>query len=475
MPRSTFHDISAEFHMLAAICQHGADAWSDCDLTGTEDLHGDDNQSLHLCLRDWHEREERPIDWPSLRATAGGLGLAGTIDTPKFAGYFGELKRAPIDPASASGEALKVLKLRTWERLDKKIEQAWRKVNAATGDEDWGDVLAWAEEPILEFAASINAGRNETQLVAAGARERVRHSIANPRQNAGIPSPWAEWNRQIGGGFRRKNLTVVAGRPKSGKSHLVNGCCLHAARSFGIPVLNVDTELGTDEQQFRLLAHLSGIPIDRIENGLVDEAEAAALERACDEIERTPFYHRSVIDEVFEEHVALIRRWATRTVGTDEQGVRRDALVAYDYIQMTDPREFSGNFKEHQILGFQMVALSRLAKRYDLPFLVMCQQSRDGQAAGSDRILWKAASLSYLEKKEETEVSDHGPHNGTLWLKNLAARHGPGSQGRDDDISLIFDGATSHLKEGPTRGKLSTQAPPPPDRFDVDIKDEGIE
>lgn len=259
---------------------------------------------------------------------------------------------------------------------------------------------------------------------------------------------------------------MVGARPKSGKTVFIDNVCLHLSGELGIPTYNADTEMTQEEHLARILAHLTGIEIRHIESGKVSKQEAKLLRQKMEWLQTIPYYYESVIDKTFEEQIASMRRWVVKYVGYDHEGRMKDALIAYDYLQLTDPGGFHGDFKEYQLLGFQMVALHRLAKRCDVPILSMLQLNRDGidkettaVAAGSDRIIWKCANFSILKRKDPEEIAaDGGPANGTLKLLNLISRHGEGMQ-NGNYINIKFTGKTAQMSEGMTRDQLQAGKP----------------
>lgn len=238
---------------------------------------------------------------------------------------------------------------------------------------------------------------------------------------------------------------------------------LHVAGKLGIKVLNLDTEMTQEEHHARILAHLTGIDIKEIESGRFakDKKKKQAVRDAAAWLKTIPYYYESVVDKSFDEQVAIMRRWVTRNVPVNDDGIRDDCLIIYDYLQLTDPGEFGkGDFKEYQILGFQMLQLLRMAARCDVAVLSLLQLNRDGVdkestavAAGSDRIIWKAASFTILKKKDEQEIAEDGSENGNLKLVPVIARHGE-ALSLGDYISVKFTGRTAKMEEGKTRYQI---------------------
>jgi len=458
-----FEDIEAERIIISGILRHGRDAFIDADeLVFADAMTDDTNRLIYACAADhFGAGEERPLDHATLMSLARTKKIDHILcqeDERKYIrGLYNYAKN--VDIQSVRPAAAKLLKLHVGRELDDKLRQSRIDLQKITGDEALALILSIAEKPILEYAQSVSDDRlNSSTHIAAGGKEWLEEILANPREHVGIPLPFAKWNEQVGGGCRVGGVTVFAARPKQGKSSLSNEVCMFVAKS-GTFVLNVDTEMSPEEQQARILAHETGIKINDIEKGCVNEEEKADLRRAMDDLERLPYHYKSVVDLSFEEQLAMMRRWIVKNVPIGEVGRREKALIVYDYLQVSDASEFKGDFKEYQMLGFQMMALIRLASKYQVAVLSLLQLNREGDekesttvAAGSDRIIWKCSSFTILKKKTEEEIEHDGPENGNRKLLCLIARHGPGADG--NYISLDFDGATCRMKETKTKFEI---------------------
>lgn len=468
-------DAEAERATLAGIFRHGGDAFVDVDgVLDASSFSRPTHQVIYKCFEDFYaDGVEKKIDIPSFLSVARKLGLADKVDIP----YLGALRDYPVELPTVAREAAKIFKLTTARELDQHLAESRQRLHEISGNESLNEILALAENPIFDFTSKLNGAGEGPIHIADGGRAWLENVLANPADTIGIPSPFAKYNALIGGGFRRKSISIIGARPKQGKTIFCDNVCLHVAGKLGIPVYNADTEMTQEEHLARILAHATNIDSLKIEMGRVSPAQADALRRAMDWLETIPYYYESVIDKTFEEQIASMRRWVIKRVGVDGDGRRNPALVVYDYLQLTDPGGFHGDFKEYQLLGFQMVALHRLSARCDVPILSMLQVNREGidkettaVAAGSDRIIWKCANFSILKKKTEEEVAEH-PDAGRLKLINLIARHGPGGL-LGDYINVGFDGATSRMYEGKTRYELERTRGQDRGKIETDIGDE---
>jgi replicative DNA helicase len=457
--RSPFEDPSAEAQCIAGVVRHGRDAYVDCEgYFVADDLKDEMHQVIWACAEHiYADGDDRPLDYATVRGAARKLSMEGVVNQTDFKEYFASLKKVPIELESVKHEAARLLKFKVGRELYRRLRSSGKSLQQMTGDESLGEIISLVESPIFDYTANLGGDRNETKQIGAGVEEWLENVLTNPCENPGVPSPWARFNELIGGGFLRKAIAMVAARAKAGKSVFADNVALFVAGVLGIPVFNLDTEMSDEQHWARILAHLTGIDSKRIRRGKTSREEADRLREKAAWLKSIPYYYRSVIGEDFEEQISAMRRWIIKDVGVRPDGYRNDCLIIYDYLQLTDPREFGGGnskFAEYQILGFQMVALSMMVKKFDVPLLSLLQLNREGQASGSDRIVWKCSSFSTLTRMEEAEVEKYGYGKKSVWLSVTHSRDGEGSEGRNDDIAIIFDGATARMTEGPTRREL---------------------
>lgn len=456
-------DVSAERAVLAGPFKFGRDAFVDVDdLVNDPVFSLDFNKFTWSCIKDFYEQnEDRNIDLPSLVSTARKLGYGEYYEQEDAKRHLRALLNYPIELPTVRAEAAKLLKISIINQLSELNIGVSEKLNGLTGDESLNQIISLVENPFFEYTAKLNGDSHDTKQIGEGIDDWLENVLSQETDNLGIPTPFPTFNKQIGGGFRRRGVGIVAARAKSGKTVLCDNVAIHVAGTLGIPVFNLDTEMTDEEHWARILSHLTGIPMDRIERGRVDQEEAKLLKKKAKWLKSIPYFYRSVIDETFEEQVAAMRRWIVKTVGVNESGIRNNCLIIYDYLQLTDPGEFSGNnFKEYQLLGFQIVSLCRMAKKYDVPILSTLQLNREGidkettaAASGSDRIVWKCSNFSIIKRKTEEEIVADGEQEGNLKLLCVVARHGAGTD-HGDYINIKFDGATAKMVEGRTRREL---------------------
>lgn len=218
-----FADVRAELAVLGGIYQHGGDAFLDCDdLIDSGHFTDEAHRAIYRCYQDFYgENPQRPIDQHSLLSTARKLGLRA-LDGEDEQRYLRALFNYRTELPTVRREAEKLFKLAIGKELDRRLHDVHSQLERMTGDEPLSEILALVENPIFDYTATLNETEQGVVQIAEGGREWLEDLIANPRENIGIPSPFPKYNALIGGGFRRKTITVIGARRKSGKAQVLD-------------------------------------------------------------------------------------------------------------------------------------------------------------------------------------------------------------------------------------------------------------
>lgn len=170
---------------------------------------------------------------------------------------------------------------------------------------------------------------------------------------------------RLGGGLRGGELIVVAARPAMGKTALAMAVADHVANNTG-PALVFSIEMPTEQLNTRLLARLSGIPVERLRDGSkMEDGDWARLTPAVARMTRTPLY----VDESGSLSLADI-------VSRSRAQKRRYGLsmVVIDYLGLIK----LGNEERHDLkIGAVTRGLKLLAKQLDVPVVLLSQLNRE--------------------------------------------------------------------------------------------------
>ncbi len=325
------------------------------------------------------------------------------------------------------------------------IEEVTDKNRVFTGDNLNADtIVEFAQDKFLQIAVSGQRGEDAVDLVE-GVEELLEDITNAPQGVQGFPTSFPILDDALNG-LEPGTLTVLGARPKTGKSALLLNWAIHIAYYCKQPVLYLDTEMSTREQQFRALSILSGIPEREIKNGTYQqESQNEDRIRGAMEVMRSGLIlHKYYPDFTPEGVCAQMRKY-------HHQGKAQTLFFDYIKLASSDLQQI-GSVKEHQALGYLCVALKNLAGELSIPVVTAAQIGRAGANKGhatsadfadTDRILRYANTLLALtaktqddfKKAEEEYGRDTALKMGTHRLQILDTR---GGGTNFDGIDLYF-------------------------------------
>lgn len=456
-------DPSSERAVLSILCQFGEQAYLDvADLISEDTFTIDSNSILFRCIKNIVQKPDQKIDISSILASAHELQLDHIVSKKEEIQHL----KAIIDFATNYDNLLsfasKIKKLEIARKLHKSLEEAQNKILDVNGSESIGNIISLAEEPILNFSASLEDTDNRVLPISQGIDDYIQNLIDNPIDQVGISTGFPAYDFAIGGGLRQSTINVIAARPKTGKTLLSDNMGFHIAHKLKIPVLNMDTEMTKNDHIHRLLAMMTEIEISKIETGKFSESpmQNESIKQAIIDIKNMPLYHKSIAGKSFDEQLSIMRRWIIKTVGLNSDGSAKPCVIFYDYLKLMDSVGISQDMKEYQVLGFMMTSLHNFACQYKIPIVAFVQLNRDGitkestdTASGSDRIIWLCSNFTIFKRKSDEEMAEDGPTNGNRKLVPLISRHGAGLDD-NDYINCYMKGWCAKITEGKTRLEL---------------------
>lgn len=473
-------DRAAERAVLCGLFQYGEDALLDvADFLDAGSFTDPLNQATFKCITHLYEKKDiTQFDQTSLIACATELGYETFFEKAADVNHLRSLMTGRVLLENVRTWGAQVRKLQVGRLLRDQLREAAMSLEDIKGTESIEAILGLAETVVFDFSSLLHNDETSTPiLIGEGLMEYLDALEANPVDIVGISSGMKYYDQAIGGGFRRKTVSMIGARPKTGKSMLAANIGLHIAGQVNIPVLYLDTEMVKEDHWSRMLPNLclkagTQVTINELETGQYSiiahkqakVREAAAILTGNDDTPPMPFHYLNVSGKPFEEIVSIMRRWVTKEVGFDEEGNRNDCIIIYDYMKMMTGDGLNDSMKEYQVLGFMMSALHNFAVRHDVPVLSFIQLNRDGIdrestdiIAGSDRILWLVTNFTVYKLKSAEEIADGDPRDGNCKLVPISARHGEGLT-PGDYINIRFEGRFGSITEGETKSGIKQRA-----------------
>ena len=454
------NDIGSERAVLAGLMQHGIDGYiAVSDLISHETFVNTNNQIIYKCIKHCID-DDIKIDVSTIVSAAQQLNFLESVNTDQELKYIKSLMDFPIQRENIINFAAQIKKFefaRNIQRLTKKIHHEVGEIN---GTEKINEIISILENPVTDFLREDDGGENPEQI-GSGVQEYIDFLAENQCDIIGIPTGFTRYDEAIGGGLRRKCVDLVSARPKVGKSVFADNVALNIS-SIDIPVLVLDTEMSKEDHLNRLIANISGVPINEVATGKFtnDSIKNDKVQAAVEKLSSVPYSYVSVAGKPFEQILNIIKRWIVQEVKTDESGKTNDCVIIYDYLKLMSSESINNNLQEYQALGFQITSLHNLCVKLDIPCLSFVQLNRDGitkestdAVSGSDRLIWLCTSFSIFKSKSPEELAEDGPNAGNRKLVPIVSRHGAGMDD-GDYINMNMIGANAKLIELQTRNEI---------------------
>jgi replicative DNA helicase len=397
------------------------------------------------------EVEKLGIEEFELHQVAGSLDAIGALEECGGYEYLDALFKSEVSKSNLDIYVNQILDASLMFKLEHELKNGIEYVRAAGPNitSKASEVFSKVEEDIL--SVSLDTLKVEDgKPIYLGLRERVREFELNPTPVQGLRSGFDILDRLVNG-FKGGTLSVLAARPKTGKSTLLCGWSTHMCLRGKVPVLYIDTEMSTEEVQTRMLAHISGVPERIITNGLYinDERQREAIYSALEIMERMPYTHKYMPGFKIDDVKAMVRKYKAKCdIGA----------FYFDYIKMV---ELGDNYNETQTLGYLTSSLKDLAGTLNIPIITAVQLKRDSHEkslvgsddiADSDRVLRYCNLLMSLTHKSKKEIDTSGIQCGTHRLQILDNR---GGSSLFSGIDLVFSKPILTIKEAPTQSSDS--------------------
>lgn len=456
-------DIGSERAVLAGLMQHGMDAYvTISDIINQDSFGHINNQILYKCM----ERilsNNQSIDIPSILSVSEQLNLSESVNTDQELKYIKSLIDFPINKDNVLSFAIQLKKFEFARKIKNLTAKIHKEIDTINGSESINDIIQLLENPVTDFLREDDSG-DVPEKIGKNIQDYVTFLEENKCDIIGIPTGFNKYDEAIGGGLRRKCVDLISARPKVGKSVFADNVALNVS-SKKIPVLMLDTEMSKEDHLNRLLANISGVPINEIATGQFtdDEEKTIKVREAIQKIESIPYSYVSVAGKPFEQILNLIKRWIMQEVKTDENGKTNDCLIIYDYLKLMSSSSITNNIQEYQALGFQITSLHNLCVKLDIPCLSFVQLNRDGitkestdAVSGSDRLIWLCTSFTIFKAKSPEELAEDGPNAGNRKLVPIVSRHGGGLDD-GDYINMVMQGSHAKLRELKTRNEFKNQ------------------
>lgn len=241
-------------------------------------------------------------------------------------------------------------------------------------------------------------------------------------------------------GFQNGELIILAARPGIGKSALALNLATNACENADAHVAFFSLEMGIDQLLMRIYSSHSGLTLNKIRSGKLNEMEMASLYAAKTKIDRFNIYLDEAGATDIDEVVTVCRK------------LRRDNkldFVIIDYLQLlTTTRKSTNRVDEVSKISRQ---LKMMARELQIPVLALSQLSREIERREDKRpLLSDLRESGSIEQDADIVMFLHreaskGDDDASRRVRNMKTELvvAKNRQGITDSFSLIFKGAHS--------------------------------
>ena len=306
--------------------------------------------------------QRTPSDLTLLRDALRRKGKLGDGDGQIKSSYLLNLIRATDTPVHAEYYAKVVLRYAVMRRL---IATGTQVTSLGFDDRlETQEMLDQAQQLVYDVAqGGIKKDAVKVGSILEEYFDRLAFLHDHKGEVVGTPSGFADLDK-LTGGFQKSDLVILAARPSVGKSSLALCFAYNMGLKFGRPVGYFSLEMSREQLVQRMLAMETGVDLQRLRTGYIDENEWDRVSNAFGRLATAPIY----IDDSAGISIMELRSKARRLHA--EYGIE---MLIVDYMQL-----MVGSRNENRVQEVSEISrnLKGLARELDIPVICLSQLSR---------------------------------------------------------------------------------------------------
>jgi replicative DNA helicase len=281
--------------------------------------------------------------------------------------------------------------------------------------------------------------------------EIIQERRANPATLIGLPTGF-DFD-ELTGGLHKGEMTVLAARPRLGKTSLALQIAWNVATGGGafgqikrapLPVAFVSLEMSKESLIDRSLAQIAGVNAQDMRGGGISDAEFARVDVARQIMRAAPLWIDDARGSTTFQLLARVRQMAAQAGGV--------GLIVVDYLQLARP-EGRGSDTVRE-LSEVAKALRAMALHFECPLLALCQLSRAVESRDDKRpVINDLRGSGTIEEDADNIAFIYRPD---VYLKNgdttAEVIYGKQRNGPEGSRKLDFYGETMRFTNRSARG-----------------------
>ncbi len=287
---------------------------------------------------------------------------------PEVGGAFYLLSCINAAPTAMHSETYGKIVLSAWLRREMLIAaDVIKAVALGVDDFDIEDARAeMARQTARVMGVELNKQDKSLMEIAIERQNFIEQRMANPELILGVPTGLRAYDTMTAG-LQKTDLIILAGVPGMGKTSMMLTMALNAAKVYKQRIGFFSQEMGEGQIWDRLLSMETGINLQRIRTGDLDQQEYRRYLEASSRLVKLPiFIHAATVSPPKMRSKAL--QWASHD-GLD--------LIMLDYLQIMSSDGVFKPTQRAQEVGWFARSCKALAKELNVPVLSAAQLNRE--------------------------------------------------------------------------------------------------
>ncbi len=358
--------LEMEAHVLGAMLLDREAANSVLEILKPEDFYKGSHQKIFQVAYEIFDRDQK-LDQALLREE---LRTRGLLEEVGGVSYLAELVGSVPTTAHVEQYA-KVVREKSLAR--KLISTATEIVRAGyEAGRNTHDLLDDAEQRIFALSTERAGQVFDIREIIHDVFKQLEESHGKGGVFRGIPTDYRDFD-ELTSGLQRGELTIIAGRPSTGKTsfglNILSRLAGGQGVGQGIPVGLFSLEM-TKEQIAQNLACLNArVDSQKLRRGMLSQEEwGHFVNEGMSKLREMPIF---IDDSPGEPLIGMLRARARRLVAKHQVGV-----IVFDYLQLIHgPKEIAAQSRQQEV-SYISQSLKSLARELNIPIVAMCQLNR---------------------------------------------------------------------------------------------------
>lgn len=317
-------------------------------------------------------------------------------------------------------------------------------VDTANPNEDPAEVASIIEERAMGLIEPVS----KTMMTSKEVADDTRRQMEEEREQGGasIQTQIPFLNNILDGGFRAKQMVVIAARPSIGKTTLAMNIMHHCVWK-GKKALFFSLEMTNSQLGKKWAAIDQGVDLSKFAERSETQKDRDLLNKGLDNLASLENFQW--MDDAAGQTMSQIRSKAKLM----NRRHNLDAIFI-DYLGLVEAED-KRDIREQQVARVSKMAKG-LAKELNIVVFLICQLNRDSAKANRPPALHDLRESGQIEQDADVCVFIHrtmeaGKDNSTADIMVLKNRFGP--VGHTDD-RVMFDRKTQRFIQKPTKPRL---------------------